>query len=104
MLSALFAAALSASPAVARADTLNEAYWNCMFAAARRAREQQATSNQVPAILDKACQAERTTFRDAFVRVMRERGMSASDAEASWAELDARGRNNIERTFLLPPN
>jgi len=105
MLSTLLAAAaLSASPAVARADTLNEAYWGCMFATARKAHEQHATSEQVPALLDNACLSERSAFRDVFVSVMRERGMSTDDAVASWTDLDARGRNSIERTFLLPPN
>lgn len=105
MLSTLLAAAaLSASPAVARADTLNEAYWNCMFAAARKAREQQIASDRVPAMLAGACQSERSALREAFVSVQRQRGMSPDDAEASWADLDARGRNSIERTFLLPPN
>ncbi|MDE2561774.1 MAG: hypothetical protein KGL48_05945 [Sphingomonadales bacterium] len=105
MLSTLLAAAaLSASPAIARADTLNEAYWNCMFATARKVREQQTPGDRVPTMLDNACKAERVALRDAFVAVQLEHGMSIDDAVASWTDLDARGRNRIERTFLLPPN
>ncbi|WP_338468214.1 hypothetical protein RXV95_06600 [Novosphingobium sp. ZN18A2] len=103
MIASLVALTLAASsPAIAHADAANEAYWSCMFATARSARQRHVAADRISAELDKACQSERAQLRTAFVGVQRERGMSATDAQESWADLDARGRNAIERTFVIP--
>ncbi len=95
MLLELILASQSLSPALlAQADSRNEAFVACLFAASREARAGGLDADQFEQQLNGVCRAEEAGLRAISVRILQLRGHSAADAADQTAQLlrEARGR------------